>query len=126
MKFFIFFIFYFLFSSSSFAEVFYCFEKDANGFNSENGNYKRVYFDGEKFTIDFDMSALTINSSTISFYEDTSCNMDLGVISCANGVGTVFTIDNMTATDNNFNFVMAKTYGRGDSIYVSHGVCEKF
>ena len=108
------------------AEVFYCFEKDANGFNSENGNYERVSFDVEKFTIDFDMPSLTINSSTIKFYEDTSCNMELAVISCANGVGTVFTIDNNKTIYNSFNFVMADTYGRGDSILVSHGVCEKF
>ena len=115
-----------LINSKVFADVYYCIDKSANGYYSENNKYETTIFVEEKFTMELDLDKLTISSTYLRFQGKGKCTRDVDIISCANSHGEIISMMETLVTANKLGYVRARTYGTIDSIYVAHGECEKF
>ena len=116
-----------LINSKVFADVYYCIDKSANGYYSENNRYETTTFVADKFTMELDLDKLTISSGFLRFQGIGKCTKDISIISCANSHGDIITMHGSKRTENKLGYVRARTYGPAtDSIYVAHGECEIF
>ena len=115
-----------LINSKVFADVYYCIDKSANGYYSENNRYETTTFVPDKFTMELDIDKLTISSTHLRFHDMGKCTRLLEFISCANSYGDIISMHDSLRTENKLGYVRARTYGTIDSIYVAHGECEKF
>ena len=116
--------------SNVFAEVYYCVDKGVNGFMSQDGTdktYERQWFEPARFKADIDFSKWTVKSKDLKY--DVSCQNFLGEkwsMQCPASYGMIVTIDASSYTNDILKYYRASTYGRGDSLVVAHGTCEKF
>ena len=111
------------------AEVYYCVDKDSSGFKSVGGNYTYAQYIPEKFKAKIDFDEGTFDSKDIGMNYMVDCvkrGSEKFSMTCSSPYGEIFTIDGSNTSIDIFNYVRAETYGRGDSILVAHGNCEKF
>ena len=124
-------LFFLFFSSSVIAQVYYCVEEDAVGFDSGK-NLKQTDFDEIKFTADIDFEKLYLKSEDIfidTSYDSSICINDFQnkYMQCVNGFGSSFTI-------NKISLKFVYTVGLGyiidrkssDDLILSYGECSLF
>ena len=117
-------------SSNVYAEVYYCVDKDSNGFHSKDGSdktYERRWFKPKRFKANIDFSKWTFKSQDLNY--NVTCQNVPGQkwsMQCPNSFGVIVTIDGSTPSNDVLNYYRASTYGRGDSLVVAYGTCEIF
>ena len=117
-------------SSNVFAEVYYCVDKDANGFQSQDNSdktYERAWFKPKRFKANIDFNKWAFKSKDLNY--DVVCHKVPGQkwsMQCAGSFGEIVTIDGSTPTNDILKYYRASTYGRGDSLVVAYGTCEIF
>ena len=117
------------FNTQLLAEVYYCVDKGNTGFQFRDGKYNDINYILEKFKAKIDFDKGTFESKDIKMDYEVNCMSrysDKFSMSCASTYGEIITIEGNKTSMNTFNYVRAVTYGRGDSILVAHGNCEKF
>ena len=117
------------FNTQLLAEVYYCIDKGNSGFKFNNGKYDNQNYLLKKFKakIDFDQGIFESKDLKMDFEVNCMSRIsDKYSMSCASPYGEIFTIEGDKTSMDIFNYVRAQTYGRGDSILVAHGNCEKF
>ena len=121
-----------LLSGNAYAEVYYCIEQDATGFHSDTDDVKTYNirtFNTKKFKAMIDFDKGTFQAKDIEPGANFSCkkiSSQKYSMSCMNNFGHIFTIAGDIPTIDYFNFTRATTYGRGDSLLIAYGNCEKF
>ena len=124
----LFLIFVFCFSTSVFAEVFYCYEEDSIGFDKDKNSTKEEFI-LENFTFDIDFENETVFSLSeqhkyLGFVEtvDTECSVYKNEeMYCINVIGTAFSFNK-----NTLKFKIAKIFNSkkdSDDDSISYGVC---
>ena len=124
----LFLIFLFCFSTSVFAEVFYCYEEDSIGFDKDQNKTKEE-FTLENFTFDIDFENETVLSLSdqhkyLGFIESvsTECTVyENEEMYCINVIGTAFSFNK-----NTLKFKIAKIFNSkkdSDDDSISYGVC---
>ena len=120
------------FNTQLLAEVYYCLDIEASGFQFRNGKYNDQKYIPEKFKAKIDFDAGIFASKDINMDYKVNCMSrisDKTAMTCASPYGEIFTIEGNEGKKismDTFNYVRAKTYGRKDSILVAYGNCEKF
>ena len=114
-----------------FADVYYCIDIDANGFRSTDGGkkYEPAAYNTKKFKAKIVFDSATINATDINFDEITKCkkiSSQKFSMTCTSEWGDIFTIEGDKGSIENFRYNRAITYGRGDSLILFYGNCEKF
>jgi len=124
-------LFVLLFSSSVVAEIYYCSEKDAIGFNKSN-NMKSTKFKLRNFTININLKENTVRTDEednpyLGFAEFVSseCVMfGVSEIYCINELGVSFSFNEKSK---NFNVAhMIKDDPNKDDEWITYGTCSKF
>ncbi len=120
------------FSSTLFAEVYYCVEENATGFDGGN-NYKNTVFDEIKFTGKIDFEKLIFESKDLIFNTTMFANEVCvngwrnNFMQCMNGEGA-----SIVFNKKNLNFVYSQGFGyvhdkkNTDDLILSYGKCSKF
>ena len=124
----LFLIFVFCFSTSVFAEVFYCYEEDSIGFDKDKNSTKEEFI-LENFTFDIDFENETVFSLSeqhkyLGFVEtvDTECSVYKNEeMYCINVIGTAFSFNKNTLKFKIAKIINSKKDSDDDSI--SYGVC---
>ena len=117
-----------IFSTSLFAEVFYCYEEDSIGFDKDQNSTKEE-FTLENFTFDIDFENETVLSLSdqhkyLGFVEavSTECTVyENEEMYCINVIGTAFSFNK-----NTLKFKIAKIFNSkkdSDDDSISYGVC---
>ena len=117
------------FNTQLLAEVYYCVDKGSIGFRFENGEYNYQKYFPKKFKAKIDFNKGMFESKDLKMDYEVNCKSrisDKFSMSCSSPYGEIFTIEGEKTSMDIFNYARAKTYGRGDSILVAHGNCEKF
>ena len=117
------------FNTQLLAEVYYCVDKDNTGFKFRDGKYNDTKYILEKFKAQIDFDKGIFESKDLNMGFEVSCMnriSDKFSMTCASPYGEIFTIEGNKTSMDSFKYVRAATYGRGDSILVAYGNCEKF
>tara|TARA_Y100001970_G_C14100531_1_gene785212 strand:- start:278 stop:658 length:381 start_codon:yes stop_codon:yes gene_type:complete len=116
----------FLFSSSVIAEVFYCVEDDAIGWQRTN-NLSFSKFETTKFIVNIDFNLRTIESDHLDLDKllPHHCYENRGALNCIDEYGMVFIFNK-----NRKDFVTLRAYLKDgiktDDIFMTKGQCESF
>jgi hypothetical protein len=114
------------FSSSLVAEVFYCTEDNAVGYDRTN-NLNFTTFKPTRFIVNIDFELKKIETDELGFSKllPQECLENKGALNCINAYGTAF-LYNIKRKD----FVLLEAYLKDgittDDIILSKGNCEKF
>jgi len=123
-------LFVLLFSSSVFAETYYCVEEGHVGFDRSQ-KMKMTEFNTYNFKIDIDYELQKIKEDKNDYYFgfisaiQQSCVVYLGIINCINDVGSTFIFSEHSQV-----FYSSSLYLRNsinpDDVWMSYGSCSKF
>ena len=119
-----------LITSNGFAVVYYCADTAGQGFQSADGtvkSYRGGSFKTIKFKADIDFENERLESRDLKL--NLGCSRIFSQkwsMSCYDKWGHMFTIAGEKPKIDYFNYTRSKTYGRGDSLVVYYGTCEKF
>jgi hypothetical protein len=102
-------------------EILYCIEKEKVGFEPLE-NYKQYNYTTKRFTIkvDFEKNSLVSNDISFGTYMSVACTSSDNQMVCDNVLNSTFKL-----FKGDLKFIMTGILAP-DSIYVTHGKCEKF
>ena len=107
------------------SDVYYCVEEGITGFNPKENLAITKFKEGRfKVMIDFEQNMLQSSDLMFESYIKSTCLAYLDNLNCINDMGRSFIINKET-----LKFYRGAMYSPGksnDSVYVSHGYCEKF
>ena len=127
MKIFTFLLFFISASVLSAEVVLYCSDTEAVGFEPEE-NFTQKEFKERRFTIEVNFEEKSLVSQEIGFVNfadsPTICieNENYEYLACYN----FFSNASVKINPKDLRFVRTFMYGEKDSIYITHGECEKF
>lgn len=116
--------------NSAIADVYYCSDKIKNGIHSITGNESdympaQIKISQFKAKINFDEEEFSSNDLKLT---SLNCQRIPGQISmtCTGVYGDIISIDATNVNSNSIKYYRASTYGRGDTLFVANGTCDKF
>jgi hypothetical protein len=115
-------------SNNVLADVYYCTDKDAIGFEGLNENRKSTKYITKKFKAKINFDQPSFQSSELNFASANpmNCRKASDHMQCASYLGEIISFDLSAKNLNFFNYQRAVTFGRDDDILIAYGTCEKF
>ena len=113
-----------LFTTTAYADVFYCSSSKSVGFSTTNGKYKTTSFKTSKFKAKIDFNKKTFVSNDLDMRDSACTSIFTDGITCVSDGYSI----NINKKD--FKFVLSKAYGyvigKNDTVSISIGTCDKF
>lgn len=120
----VFLLFVISFNTLAQEQILYCTELEVAGFEP-NENYRYQKYNEDRFTLKIDFQRKTLISQNIGFTSnETNCgiNSKHNYLSCHSDWSRA----SIKIFQDNLKFVRTQIYGTTDSVYISHGKCERF
>lgn len=112
------------------AEIYYCSDEIKNGIHSVTGkenDYKPTQIILSKFKAKIDFEEMEFISNDLKL-TNLKCIMIPGQksMSCSSVWGDHISLDATNTNSNIIRYYRAAIYGRGDTLFVANGTCDKF
>ena len=104
------------------AMILYCFVDKSIGFEPSE-NYRQTLYESQRFTMRVDFNKKELSSKTLNFKGDYCNSLNLSrTLVCSDKWGETIALNQNSLKFNRSNAFLSKS----DSIFISHGRCEKF